>query len=237
MPKTYLATVRLGGRSDTDDADGAIVAVDDPQEPDLAQISQVLQTQVGTILQLPPRYSALKLAGRRAYDLARAGEEVTLTPRPVRIDQILIRGYQWPDLEIEVGCGAGTYIRAIARDLGEALGCGGYLTVLRRTRIGPFAAEQGISPEALTRENLLERFLPPRSAVQHLPAAALDAAQVGLVRQGRALDAVRVRWTTTVPDSGEVALFDSSGTLVAIAELVPGGGLAPRRVLAEPMAG
>jgi len=232
MPKTYLATVRLGGRSDTDDAEGEIVSTLSPRIPDVDQILRALQAQIGTIQQLPPRYSALKLGGRRAYDLARQGEDVTLAPRPVRIDEIQVHSYEWPDLQIEVRCGSGTYIRAIARDLGDALDCGGYLTALRRTRIGEFTAEQGIGPENLTRADLLERLRPPSAAVAHLPAVELDQAQVGLVRQGRALDAARVRWSNAASASGEVALFDEAKNLVAIGEVVPDGGLAPRRVLA-----
>jgi tRNA pseudouridine55 synthase len=152
MGKSYRSRFRLGARSDTDDADGTVTPVSGVTPPTGEQVRAALETFVGQIEQLPPTYSALKLGGKRAHDLARRGKEVSLTPRTVRVDAVRLLGYDWPFVDVEVDCGKGTYIRSIARDLGEKLGCGGLVETLRRTRVGPFTAEQGIgvdiSPEA-----------------------------------------------------------------------------------------
>jgi tRNA pseudouridine55 synthase len=158
MGKTYRTRILLGFTSDTDDADGKLTPSPAGTIPAEAMIRELLPRFVGTILQLPPRVSALKIDGRRAYDLARQGKDVKLEPRPVRVDAIRLLGYEWPHLDLEIDCGKGTYIRSIARDVGDALGCGGLVQTLRRTRIGEFTAEIGLgideSPEA-ARSNLL----------------------------------------------------------------------------------
>ena len=154
MPKTYRTVVRLGATSDTLDADGHVVAVASPRVPKESEVLAALAGQVGTIEQRPPAFSALKVAGRRAYDLARAGLEVELAPRPVTIDRIDLLGYAWPRLELKIACGGGTFIRSIARDVGEALGCGGLVEVLVRTRIGPFTQAEAIDPMSLTAESI-----------------------------------------------------------------------------------
>jgi len=144
MPKVYRATVRLGATSDTDDADGEVVESVVNEIPTEEQVRNALPQFLGTIQQLPPQFSALKVEGRRAYDLARKGHEVTLQPRPVTVYSIELRSYDWPLIELDIECGKGTYIRSIARDLGEALGVGGMIEQLRRTKVGPFAVEQAI---------------------------------------------------------------------------------------------
>ncbi len=162
MPKTYRAVVRLGATSDTLDADGTVVEAENPPVPTECQVREALASQVGTIEQLPPQYSALRVGGRRAYDLARAGREVELAPRPVEVHRIDLRLYEWPRIEVEVHCGSGTYIRSIARDVGEALGCGGLIEVLTRTAIGPFLLPDALDPEALTSETLPGLLRPRR---------------------------------------------------------------------------
>ncbi|HEY1188352.1 MAG TPA: tRNA pseudouridine(55) synthase TruB, partial [Gemmata sp.] len=148
MSKSYSSRFRLGATSDTDDADGAVVEVATATPPAREEIDTALGRFVGSIEQLPPAVSALKVDGRRAHDLVRKGQEVALAPRPVRIDAVRVRRYEWPWLDVEVDCGKGTYIRSIARDLGAALGCGGMVQALRRTRVGPFLAEQGTGVDA-----------------------------------------------------------------------------------------
>ncbi|WP_246196081.1 tRNA pseudouridine(55) synthase TruB [Aquisphaera giovannonii] len=230
MAKTYRATIRLGGRSDTLDADGTVAWEDDPRIPTSAEVDAALATQVGTILQQPPAYSALRVGGRRAYDLARAGQAAELAPRPVRIDRVERLPYEWPRLDIEVDCGGGTYIRSIARDVGEALGCGGFIEVLRRTRIGPFAIEDALDPDALAAETIGAAMLPLLAAVPHLPAIPLDDVQLGLVARGRPLDAARL--SVRPPSTGEVALVAPDGSLAAIAEVDPAAGaVRPRKVV------
>jgi tRNA pseudouridine55 synthase len=232
MPKTYRAVVRLGARSDTLDALGTITEAEGPAVPDEERVREALAQQVGTILQRPPEFSALKVGGRRAYDLARAGHEVELAARPVRVDRIEMIDYSWPTLALEIDCGGGTYIRSIARDLGEALGCGGLIEVLSRTRIGPFTIADAIDPEALTAETLPGALRPLAEAVAGLPRIELDGAQVDAVRRGQA---VRIgAGGGAANPGGEVALFGPDGALVAIGEVRPGGDrVEPRRVLSD----
>ena len=225
MPKTYRARVRLGATSDTDDADSAIVEAIAPPVPTEAELRAALATQVGTIDQVPPEFSAIKVAGERAYDLARAGREVVLKARPVTISRVELIEYAWPHAELEIDCGSGTYIRSIARDVGQSLGCGGLIEVLTRTRIGPFTIEEAHDPMTLDRTAILEGLKPATEAVAGMPRVVLAAEQVRAIGQGRTIEV-----DPTMP--GEVALLDEDGGLVAIAEAVEGGRrLAPRRVL------
>jgi tRNA pseudouridine55 synthase len=156
-PKTYEATIRLG----------ATTATDDPESPPLARMAQpvppeVLQKTlgkfVGTIQQRPPVYSALKIAGKRSSDRARTGQSVRPEPRAVRVYAIKLLSYEWPMLNLRIDCGRGTYIRSIARDLGEHLGVGGYLTSLRRTRIGECHIEQGVRIDRLSAQNISQHI-------------------------------------------------------------------------------
>jgi tRNA pseudouridine55 synthase len=226
MPKTYRARVRLGASSDTDDADGTVVEAVDPPVPSETELRAALNTQVGTIDQVPPEFSAIKVAGERAYDLARAGREVALKARPVTIARVELLAYEWPHVELEIDCGSGTYIRSIARDVGRALGSGGLIEVLTRTRIGGFAIEEALDPSTLDRAAILERLRPTTEAIAGMPRAVLDEGRIRAIGQGRAIEA-----DPPMP-AGEVALLDESGGLVAIAESVDGGRrLAPRRVL------
>lgn len=148
MGKTYRATILLGAASDTDDADGTVTPSVVNAIPSEERIRELLPNFVGEIRQRPPNVSAIKVAGRRAYDLARRGQEVELKPRTVRVDAIRPLKYEWPRLDLEIDCGKGTYIRSIARDLGELLGVGGLIAALRRTRIGGFTAEMGLGVDA-----------------------------------------------------------------------------------------
>ncbi len=224
MPKTYRSIFRLGARSDTYDVDGVVVPTIDPRIPDLAGIETALATQVGDVMQLPPAYSALKVDGRRAYELARAGETVVLEPRPVRIDGIRILGYDWPALEVEVRCGGGTYIRSIAHDLGEALGCGAVMEALVRTRIGGFVLEDALDPDELDRDALGDLLRPPLDAVAYLPRVALDDAALAEVRLGRKVPG-------EAEPGAEVALIGPDGRLIALGE-ADGLLIQPRKVLA-----
>jgi tRNA pseudouridine55 synthase len=161
LPKTYIATIRLGATSDTDDITGKISpfivilsAAKDPlsrtlrdssvaplpqnDKPSISQIKKVLKKFIGEQKQIPPRYSAKKINGQKMYSMARAGKDFVREPSVIHIHNIELLNYTWPDLKIKVDCGSGTYIRSLARDLGEALGVGGYCAELRRTKIGPY---------------------------------------------------------------------------------------------------
>ena len=149
-PKQYEATVKLGATTATDDPEAPEVPAAPIDPPPLAAVSAAAQTFTGDILQRPPAFSAMKVDGRRAYDLARKGNLVALEPRPVRVYSIDVLDYAWPLLRLRIDCGRGTYVRALARDIGAALNTGGYLTELRRTRVGAFTA-----PESVTLDRVL----------------------------------------------------------------------------------
>ena len=159
MTKVYETVIDLSAFTNTDDAEGEReeVAVSDP--PSEAQVLEVLAGLTGEVEQVPPAYSAIKVGGQRAYKLARKGDEVVMPSRIVRIDAIELVRYDWPELEVVVTCGKGTYIRSLARQIGTALGAGGYLTALRRTAIGPYRIDRAVTlddlPEGFGEELLL----------------------------------------------------------------------------------
>ncbi|MCA9279154.1 MAG: tRNA pseudouridine(55) synthase TruB [Phycisphaeraceae bacterium] len=158
--KTYRATIDLSRTSDTDDLEGELTDVHVAAPPTRETVDHVLQSKfTGTVMQTPPIHSAIFVNGKRAYDLARRGHDVQLEARPIQIDAISIERYEFPELEISVTCGKGTYIRSLARDVGVALKCGGMLTGLRRTQVGLFSLEHAYTlddvPDPLMQEHLL----------------------------------------------------------------------------------
>jgi len=162
LDKTYEATIRLGAATDSDDSDGETVSRADPRaiaNVDEEAIATRIAPLTGRISQVPSTVSAIKVDGRRAYDLARAGEEVVLASREVTVSRFDVRAVRRStdaiDLDVVVDCSSGTYIRALARDLGSALGVGGHLTALRRTRVGPFDVADAVLPEAIADRPLL----------------------------------------------------------------------------------
>jgi len=162
-PKTYEATLDLSAFTDTGDSQGEPewVAVTEP--PAREAIKAELARFVGWIDQMPPAHSAIKLGGRRAYDLARQGQAVDMPTRPVRIDALTLRDYAWPVVQIDIRCGKGTYIRSLARDLGRALGTGGHLTQLRRSAVGEYTVDLAWTLEALPAPLTEQSLLPPPS--------------------------------------------------------------------------
>jgi tRNA pseudouridine55 synthase len=215
MTKTYHAVILLGARSDTLDADGRMTAVENPRIPTQQEVCLAITGHVGMVAQLPPEYSALRVKGQRAYDLARAGQAVDLEPRMVHIDRAELVSYRWPHLELEIDCGAGTYIRSVARDLGETLGCGGLIEKLVRTRIGTFELQTAADPSSLTRETLAEKLQPLLAAVPDLPVFTLSAAQAADVIRGRDLEIASLAGGTAL--EGEIALVSPDGRLLAVA--------------------
>jgi tRNA pseudouridine55 synthase len=224
MPKSYRSTFRLGASSDTDDADGTILDTVSPRPPSSEELALTLSGFVGCHEQLPPAFSAAKVSGRRAYDLARRGQQVVLAARSVSIYGIDLLSYAWPSLEVEVRCGKGTYIRSLARDLGTRLGCGGLVQTLRRTRVGPFTVEAAL-PLNASPTTVHEALLPSSWAAHGLARVDLPAAAVRALRQGQAIAAV-----ASYPPRAEVAAFDERGQLVAITRYDQ-GRLRPEKVL------
>ncbi|MFW5652824.1 MAG: tRNA pseudouridine(55) synthase TruB [Planctomycetota bacterium] len=174
LPKRYIATVDLSAFTTTDDAEGERDEIVDPQldtdapeVPTHARIVAAAAQWTGNIMQTPPAFSAIKVGGRRAYRMARGGEAVELSPRPVRIDQIDILEYTWPLLTIDVRCGKGTYIRSLARDLGRTLNTGGSLSALQRTEIGPYTIDQSIPLDDVPDPVRQSDLLPVPEPAQH----------------------------------------------------------------------
>jgi tRNA pseudouridine55 synthase len=232
--KTYLFTIRWGEERDTDDAEGRVVATSESR-PDAAAIRALLPRFTGTIEQVPPRFSAIKIDGERAYDLARDGETVELAPRAVAIHRLELVETPDPDhAMLAAECGKGTYVRSLARDLGRALGAFGHVCALRRSRVGPFGESDMISLEPL--ESLCHRaaagegqladvLLPIETALDDIPALAVSPADAARLHRGQAV-LLRGRDATIFRGMVQVAV---SGQLVAIAE-VDRGEIVPRRV-------
>jgi len=159
-PKQYIAKIKLGAVTPSDDCDTEETPVPYTYVPSHEEVTHALHAQVGTILQRPPRFSALKVGGMRACDRVRMGETVDLPPRAVEIRAIELLDYAWPFATIKVDCGRGTYIRAIARDLGESLKVGGHLVELRRTRVGEYTEQTALRLEELDSQNIAARIIP-----------------------------------------------------------------------------
>jgi tRNA pseudouridine55 synthase len=230
MSKVYRSTVRLGATSATLDADGKIVERDDPTRPTVETIRESLPRFIGAIDQVPPQFSAVKVGGQRAHELARGGRTVDLAARTVAIHEIVLLGYSWPRLELEVTCGGGTYIRSLARDLGEELGCGALVEVLTRSRIGPFSIDDAIDPRTLLAAAIPRHLQAAIKAVPDLVRVPLSAALVDDVAHGRALPASA--FALRLEPGQEVALVGTGGQLVAIGEFEADlDRIASRRVL------
>lgn len=159
--KSYTATLKFGAFTDSDDPDSPEQPVDGATMPTIGQVQAILPQFIGTIQQTPPRFSALKVGGMRASDRVRLGEQVTLAPRPVRIHAIVVDAFDPPCLTITVHCGRGVYIRSLARDMGQILRCGAYLTALRRTRVGNFDQGQAVTMQTLRDAGDASGFLLP----------------------------------------------------------------------------
>jgi len=215
MTKVYRAGVTFGAVSDTDDADGHVTPMPAAKIPSAEDVRQALAGFVGTFEQAPPAYSAAKVTGRRAYDVARQGKEVSLTPRKVTIHAIDVVTFAYPHLDLVVRCGKGTYIRSLARDLGERLGCGGHIASLRRMQVGCFNEADALSLD-VEPVQAHKRLMPAARAVNDLLEITLDEAAALRLLHGQ-----RVRAPIPLA-SPEAAVFDDAGRLLAIAEVAEG---------------
>ena len=232
MGKSYESRFRLGATSTTDDADGEVTVSDFAVPPTREQIDVALALFVGNIEQVPPAFSALKLGGRRAHDLARKGEDVQLAARTVRVDAIRVTAYEWPILVVEIDCGKGTYIRSIARDLGGKLGCGGMVETLRRTRVGPFTAGQGVG---LDIDPATLKLLPMATALAGMPQLQFTVDEVKRFRTGQSI-AFLASGGRQPPVDGQGAILDERGELIGIG-ISSGGRVKPEIVFpGEPRA-
>ena len=233
--KAYRFTVRLGQRTNTDDAEGEVIASSDARPGD-DEIKEALHGFVGEIQQVPPQFSAVKIDGERAYKRARDGETMEIEPRPLWVEELVMTGRPDADhVELEMTCGKGGYVRSIARDLGEALGCHGHVLKLRRIWSGPFEAEDGITIEqidALAKTTELDdRLLPLEVGLAELPELKCTAEGAARLRNGNP--------GMVIPgevDYGDEAWASFEGRAVAVG-VFKGGELHPNRVFVQPAAG
>jgi tRNA pseudouridine55 synthase len=210
MPKVYAATFRLGVESDTDDADGHIVTVPAAHMPGLADLRERLCHFEGEFLQTPPKYSALKVAGQRAYTHARRGREVSIESRPVTVYRLDVVEYAPPLLRLTIKCGRGTYIRSIARDLGSQIGCGAIVQELRRLAVGHLDLSRAVSLEA-DEKLASQMMLPMVEAVAELPRLTIGGGDIEHFRQG-----LPVAIAHGFEGSSEVAVLDGDENLLGI---------------------
>ena len=233
--KVYHFTVRWGEERDTDDAEGRITGVS-AERASADAIGAALPRFVGQITQVPPRFSAVKIDGERAYDLARDGETVEIAARPVEIHRLELIETGQDHAKFVAECGKGTYVRALARDLGRLLGCLGHVAALRRTVVGPFDEDVGVSLDALQRPRPdetaaaeLAALLPVEAGLAALPALRVSTSDAGRLTRGQA---VLLRGRDAPVMAGWVAV-SSQGALIALAE-VEKGELRPRRIFNLP---
>jgi tRNA pseudouridine55 synthase len=216
LPKTYAAEIHLGFVSATDDAEAELEKVADPSGVSGHDVEEALTSFSGRFLQQPPAYSAVKVDGKRAYAIAREGDATRPAPREVEVYSIALIDFQSPVVRIEVRCGSGTYLRSIARDLGEKLGVGGYLGKLVRTAYGPLRIDDAIASEALSDpQSVRDLLLPAEVILPEMERVRLNVEQEAQVRQGRA---VRV---LPEPGPGPVRAHDVEGRLVALGHTDP----------------
>jgi tRNA pseudouridine55 synthase len=216
--KRYQAIIRLGGSTDTFDAEGMVTPTKDPVNVTESQFEEALKTFVGEIEQTPPPYSAVKVQGRKAYEMAREGEEVELAPRKITVHHLEVLEWTPPEVVIDVHCSSGTYVRSLANDLGVMLGCGAYLVGLRRTKSGRFSLRDAVPlrklQEAFTAGNWYQYLIPAAEALGDWPAVELNPDEVEGVRHGHRVKVVGE------PKETKVRGVSTQGELVALMVLV-----------------
>jgi tRNA pseudouridine55 synthase len=216
--KRYQAIIRLGGSTDTFDAEGLVTPTKDPVDVTEAQFEEALKTFIGEIEQTPPPYSAVKVQGRKAYEMAREGEEVELAPRKITVHHLEVLEWAPPEVVIDVHCSSGTYVRSLANDLGVMLGCGAYLVGLRRTKSGRFSLRDSVPlrklQEAFTAGNWYQYLIPAAEALGDWTAVELSPDEVEGVRHGHRVKVVGE------PTETKVRGVSTQGELVALMELI-----------------
>lgn len=228
--KTYVFKCALGKKTATGDAEGEVIQTRPHEHITRADIERILPQFTGDLMQVPPMYSALKKDGKRLYELAREGIEVEREPRPVTIYQLEILSFQSGEVEFQATCSKGTYVRTLAEDMGEVLGCGAYITQLRRTSVGPYAGKDMMTLEQLQAlaeqgmEQLDAQLLALDTGLMNWPAVQLDANSAFYIRQGQPVLVARS------PVSGLVRIYDQSRFL-GVGEIQDDGKVALRRLM------
>lgn len=236
--KAYRATIRLGVRTTTDDSEGEVIGAEPVPWLTQEMVEKMLPQFEGTIQQIPPQYSAIQVGGKRLYDLARSGQPVEVPVRAVKIDEIRTLNWRpgdFPELDVAIACGAGTYIRAIARDLGEALQVGGTLAALVRTNSSGFRLEQSITLEALAHQLQHQQFQPiaPEVGLSHLKAIALPPIEAKRWCQGQKIP---VSAQLDGSDQDFLRVKSESGEFLGISQRlkIPEGMLLIPKVVVQP---
>ncbi|MCF7993474.1 MAG: tRNA pseudouridine(55) synthase TruB [Chromatiaceae bacterium] len=232
--KRYRVRVRLGETTETADAEGEVIATASVDGITEAQVLEVISHFLGEIEQLPPMYSAVKHQGQRLYKLAREGKEVERTPRQITIHRLDLLEMALPDIELDVHCTKGTYVRTLAEDIGKQLGCGGHVSVLRRTGVGPYIegetdfvtmAELEAQAEAHGPESLDALLLPLETTLGHCPAVRLSANSAFYLSQGQPV------LVPQAPTEGLVRLYDVSDRFLGVGEILDDGRVQPKRLV------
>ncbi len=210
--KAYTATVRLGAATTTDDAEGEVLSTADASGVTDAEIASAIAALTGDIMQVPSTVSAIKIDGQRAYARARAGEQVDIPARPVTVSRFEVLARRGVDLDVVVDCSSGTYVRALARDVGSALGVGAHLTALRRTRVGPFELKHAVTLEHLAAAPGVSLDIDAAIALS-FPQRAIDAGQAVDLSLGKWLDPVGIDgvYAAVDPDGRAIALLKEQG--------------------------
>ena len=221
-PKEYTGRIRLGRATTTGDAEGEPLAEERSVTIDRRELVEAMASFLGTIEQIPPAYSAKKIAGVRAHRLARRGIEFHMQPVTVTIERLELVAFDSPELDFRVVCSGGTYIRSLARDLGEMLETGGHLLSLHRTRSGPFILDEAVGTENATRANVI----PPEQLLGHL--ARIEVTETGeeFIRHGRPVECS----VPDAPDGSDVCIFNKRSKIIAVATRI-GGWANPKVVL------
>ncbi len=233
--KRYRVRVKLGVTTTTADAEGEVLETRPVEGINVEGVRASLATFTGEIDQLPPMYSAVKHEGKRLYKLARQGVEVERKPRRIRIFSLELRAFEPPEIELDVHCSKGTYVRTLAEDIGRSLGFGGHVTALRRTGVGPYDESvapfvslervQKIAEEEGAADRLDALLLPLDSALGHWPAVRLSADTAFYLRQGQAVQVPQA------PTEGLVRLYDPSLHFLGVGEILDDGKVQPKRLV------
>ena len=230
-PKQYVTLARLGATSTTDDAEGKIAVNDVSSPPPAERVQKVSQAFVGMIRQIPPAFSAVKINGRRAYEIARAGQRPKLAPKEVTIHSLEIIEYEYPHLRLRVSCGSGTYIRSLVRDIGAELGVGGYCEKIVREAVGPFKDKGSVKIDDINADNIEQFIIPPVEIIPPEARITVTDVQARDLAMGRPIE-------SPLQSTGELKLFgavNSHGDLIGLLRPDQAGGkLQPQKIFIHP---
>lgn len=229
--KTYYVQATLGIRTATGDAEGELVQQREVPALSVADLDRAFETFRGESWQVPSMFSALKYQGKPLYELARRGIEVERAARPITIYQLHVISYQAPIVTFEMRCSKGTYVRNVVEDLGEQLGCGAHVSLLRRTGVGSFTADTMVSLATLTETDeplsMTEHLLPLQRAVAHLPLLTVSSGMAFYLHRGQPVQVPQA------PSQGLVGIQLKSGEFIGVGEIQDDGLVAPRRLIAQ----